>query len=606
MLQPDNRAVYLDAVRPPPGYRFGEAIATTYSLELSKLLTVPVSLALPGLDARRVGKESAVTLLESIRRVSSKVTLFCNVGSIAAPAGEHVLYGLLEPMVVETRAPLGGCLHAKLWLLAFEPEPDTAGRKLLRLVVLSRNLTSDRSWDVALQLDGEVRNRVRSANRPLLDLVQALPELATRRPSDAVPLRCKRFAEAVLHTKWELPSGFEEYSFRVLGLSTKGWTPPESDKLVVVSPFLSSKTLQALADTSRAPAALISRADELDRIPRAALERFEQVLVMRQEAETADGEEPTGLQGLHAKLYVSQHGRWGTRVALGSGNATGSGIGTPPTDARNIELLVELAGKASKVGGVESLLGEDGMLPLLRRYEPPAEPVQEDAARKRAERELEEVAVQLSSKLEIHFAAADDMFVPTLVVTGKPFALSPAIESARAWLVTVHPSGATEIARLEQMGQVDLLPCAGASATSLVAFELISATRDASGEPVMKLFSSSLQCRNMPPDRDAHVVRVVIDNRERFLQYLLSLLESDDGQVDAVHLDEVGQGTGIGAWGPAMAGLLERLLRARARAPERIEEARSMIQALRATERGRAILSAEFLDLWSTVTGEAP
>src|SRR5690606_30750083 len=125
-----------------------------------------------------------------------------------------------------------------------------------------------------------------------------------------------------------------------------------------------------------------------------------------------------------------------------------------------------------------------------------------------------------------------------LVVTGKPFALSPAIESARAWLVTVHPSGATEIARLEQMGQVDLLPCAGASATSLVAFELISATRDASGEPVMKLFSSSLQCRNMPPDRDAHVVRVVIDNRERFLQYLLSLLESDDGQVDAVHLDE--------------------------------------------------------------------
>src|SRR5690606_26636880 len=144
MLQPDNRAVYLDAVRPPPGYRFGEAIATTYSLELSKLLTVPVSLALPGLDARRVGKESAVTLLESIRRVSSKVTLFCNVGSIAVAAGEHVLYGLLEPMVVATSAPIGGCLHAKLWLLAFEPEPDTAGRKLLRLVVLSRNLSSDR------------------------------------------------------------------------------------------------------------------------------------------------------------------------------------------------------------------------------------------------------------------------------------------------------------------------------------------------------------------------------------------------------------------------------------------------------------------------------
>ena len=52
---------------------------------------------------------------------------------------------------------------------------------MYRLLVLSRNLTFDRSWDVALALDGELLPRRTVANsRPLSDFVAALPAMARR------------------------------------------------------------------------------------------------------------------------------------------------------------------------------------------------------------------------------------------------------------------------------------------------------------------------------------------------------------------------------------------------------------------------------------------
>ena len=53
----------------------------------------------------------------------------------------------------------------------------------LRLLVLSRNLTTDRSWDVCLRLDGVAGTRPVAGNRPLFDLVQhSLRLVTTPRP----------------------------------------------------------------------------------------------------------------------------------------------------------------------------------------------------------------------------------------------------------------------------------------------------------------------------------------------------------------------------------------------------------------------------------------
>lgn len=72
-------------------------------------------------------------------------------------------------------------------------------------------------------------------------------------------------------------------------------------------------------------------------------------------AETEDGEdlsqESEILKGLHAKAYIGQNG-WDTTITMGSANATTAAL----VDGRNVELLVALTGKTSKVGGRQDLL----------------------------------------------------------------------------------------------------------------------------------------------------------------------------------------------------------------------------------------------------------
>ena len=52
-------------------------------------------------------------------------------------------------------APQGGVFHPKFWLLRYLPQ-DSGGPARYRLLVLSRNLTYDRSWDTMLRLDASL------------------------------------------------------------------------------------------------------------------------------------------------------------------------------------------------------------------------------------------------------------------------------------------------------------------------------------------------------------------------------------------------------------------------------------------------------------------
>ena len=51
----------------------------------------------------------------------------------------------------------------------------------MRLLVLSRNLTRDRSWDISLCLDGDITRRVVPINKPIVDLLKRLPRLTVQR-----------------------------------------------------------------------------------------------------------------------------------------------------------------------------------------------------------------------------------------------------------------------------------------------------------------------------------------------------------------------------------------------------------------------------------------
>ena len=288
MLHPDGRSLYTDALTPPPGHVFDQAIGTTYSLDPTTLLTIPVYL---GLAVRRKGADAdPVGLYGALCRVASRTTVYSQRGRMQAPRSEHVLFSLLESMVVEVTSPGGGAFHPKLWVLRFVlPEDATP---TLRLLVLSRNITADRSWDLCLQLEGRPARLARAANRPIADLIRDLPSLAVGTVTDERHDQAAMLADEVARTEWVLPERFDELRFHVI--RDRPWLPANSKRLAVVSPFVTITALAALAETTQTPAALISRGVELDALDRDPGETFNQVLVLDEAAESDDGEDEPG------------------------------------------------------------------------------------------------------------------------------------------------------------------------------------------------------------------------------------------------------------------------------------------------------------------------
>ena len=138
----------------------------------------------------------------------------------------------------------------------------------LRLLVLSRNLTRDRSWDIALTLDGVVTKRRRPSNRPLVDSFAA-SRSGDRRPPQWRPRarrgNCRRRAPHRLG----LPEPFQSVAFAVNGLGGKPWRPEACARLGVISPFCDDTALSMLADLAGAEKPiLIGRSDELALVPR--------------------------------------------------------------------------------------------------------------------------------------------------------------------------------------------------------------------------------------------------------------------------------------------------------------------------------------------------
>ena len=588
MLEPNQRLLLTQAFRAPVGYQLDFALATTYSLDLSTLLGSTLHLSVLGNDGGSADLQNGVMLLEGLRRSAEHLVVFCQAGQIYVPKIPHILYGLLEPVVVPVTAPLGGTFHPKLWALRFAK----AGEKpVLRVVVLSRNLTHDRSWDVALAIEGAPTGRRWRSNEGLFDLVSRLPEMNPHTPA-ATTKTVLELAEQLHSAEWECPEGFDELQFSSLGLSGKGWTPRESQKLAVISPFVSAKALRQLAESTREPVLLVSRPEELDKLDAPARGTFPQCLALQDAAETEDGEDLSQdsnvLRGLHAKVYISQNG-WDTTITMGSANATKAAL----VDGVNVELLVGLTGKTSKVGGIDKIFSQDGFGKLLEPYQP-GQPPAEDEAVRLAEMRLEAAKSALAAAdLRLSCGGEGDQR-QLMLKPGGPVLLE-GIESLRAWPVSLRPEFATDVMQI-RLGEVAVLPeCSLAAVTAFVAFEMTSPPA-----PDSCRFVLNLPVDGMPEERRAAMVRAIVANREGFLKYLLFLLADidEDGLPNDVLLAVTAGGTQNGYSLQSALPLLEEMTRALSREPARLDSIQSLIEDLVRTEEGRQMVDEQFLRLW--------
>ncbi len=402
MLDPDDRSLLSEHLLPPHGFAFTDAIICTYSLDLIALGGVPLALLQSDPLALEGAAGARLEALRAVREMASRLTVFCQAGAIHVPAEWRDAFLWLEGSVVQV-CPVAAraVFHPKLWLLRFANE---AGDVRYRLLILSRNLTYDRSWDVIARLEGTFVSRKNDmrASKPLVQFVEALGT------DDAIPVvgdmsqahrdRRDRFALELRTVKFIRPDDKSgEFAFWPLGipghqyslahLFDGGRSPFQvwakrvqlpGRRLLVVSPFLSESMVNALA-TSGFPVTLVSREDVLDERAGCLPEQWvsddaKQVFSFRQEM-ALDG---IALSGLHAKFWVADDG-WVTHVWVGSVNATEAAF------TRNVEFMLQIVGPRSRIG-VDVLLGDQGLkqltTPYVRQQEVP-DPAQQTLRRQR-------------------------------------------------------------------------------------------------------------------------------------------------------------------------------------------------------------------------------
>ena len=595
MLHPENRLTLIDAMRPPAGFRFESAMAVTFTLDLTALLSAPAALTLTGYatggsDEPGDDRLEPVEFVHALRSHADRLTVFSQAGEIALPPSRQA-FAFLERAILPVSAPSGGVVHPKVWVIRYETAEDPARRQAieprLRVLVSSRNLTFDASWDTMVRLD--------EASAAAGASLQTLGELFTgllNHCSGDVPqdhrTRVHSLAAALQDTLFALPAGVDDLKVHVLGLEPKrSPLPSRAERSLIISPFVSDDFFAGVHAAKVDE--LVSRSESLDCLAEGSLSKMDKIYTFDDGGLLDRGEEATSpsgsgrpLAGLHAKVFAFENGRQ-ANLFLGSANATGAAF------RRNVEILVELAGHTA-VLGIDRLCGADddqSLRNLFHDYRvpsPPPEPNGEpDSLLDRARRTIAE----LDFKGEVEPSGAD--WAVTYRTTEPVRA--PEGVTICCWPVTStgHRHEVAAGKPLQECFETSLENLSG-----FLAFEL------AAEDGTLCSFVVPTPLKGLPEERDRLLLRSLIGNAERFFRYLMAMLDEDSGEPGLLEVIErisddnpVDSDTAHGMSLP----VLEKLLRTLRHDPDKLAGLHPLVSDLA----DDGVLPARFEELWTMI-----
>ena len=592
MLQPTNRLTLIDAMRAPTGFQFESAMAVTFTLDLRALLAAPAALALKQITtvASDGGAYEPIELLHALRSHASKLTVFNQIGEIALPPSRRV-FAFLERAVVPVAAPRGGVVHPKVWVLRYEavrkPPNNQPPEQRLRVLVASRNLTFDASWDTVVRLD-EAPDATGALLAPVGELFEGLLGSAVGMVSTDHQNRVRSLSTALGTTKFALPEGVDDLQIHVLGLtSTPSPLPAAAERSMIISPFVSDDFL-----TRVHPAPideLVSSAESLDLLKSDALANVTEAYVFDDgsvpdlataEDRLSPDDPGRPLAGLHAKVFAFED-QDQARLFLGSANATGAAF------TSNVEVLVELAGSTG-VLGIDQLCGgtddEPGFRCLFNPYHrsdspnDPSKALQVDYARRAI------------ARLAVEGFVEEGGSGSGWAVTYRSRQPIPVLDGTEIWCWPLASAGnrrrITGGKSFEERFETSLETISG-----FLAFELSHDDGTQTG------FVIPVPLAGVPEHRDRFLLRVLIGNAERFLRYLLALLDEDSDQMDLLDAVEgVSADTTDGNRAFDLP-VLEKLLRTMRRDPDKLAALHPLVSDLDADE----ALPSGFAELWMMV-----
>ncbi len=341
-----NDIMYSDVLT-SNGFVVDFALCTTYSLDMPTLLSVPFMLGTMGeLTDETLHKPHY--LLEAINRSAAKFVVFCNAGNITVPQNIKTnIYSLLEQSIVQISLgkKRSGFVnfHPKIWVLK-ETNPDTKECQI-KIVVMSRNLSTSNDIDIVCELTGIVEDKKTSTKQldkhiPLIHFLSWLKEKANGK---SIKKNITELCNCIEHVNtFNCDDKFDDYEFFPMGIEgyngedtcLKSVMLDHAAEMVLISPFIDNQTINMFTDCrSNARKTLITRHSSVnDKI----LHMLNDGVYVVKEVMTDKTESETSVD-IHEKVYFIRNCQTSRQyLFLGSTNATHNGF------SRNVEFLLGL------------------------------------------------------------------------------------------------------------------------------------------------------------------------------------------------------------------------------------------------------------------------
>lgn len=585
----NDRLDYGKLLRPPDGHTLDRAIATTYSADLQTLLSIPVALVYAQTLEGDVS-EARIQLLEAIKEFSKRVQIYHQEGQLHVPSTKpNWLYAFMEEALVPILPDSAfTSFHPKVWLIRYRAKEEDAP-PCFRLIVLSRNLTFDRSWDVACCLDGVIGTKKLDENRPLLDFFQWLHK---QRP---IP-EASTFFDQLEKIAFETPDNFHSLLFHPIGIPGHKKNPVESqtsDNAVVISRFLHPKALQTIRNNTTNELHVLSEKVDLLPIPVSVREQFHsyhlnELIIDGETYDIAeDGNPDQQRQHLHAKLFVFRTVNKDSRWFLGSANATEAAF------HRNVEFMVELrsdryASRPRRV--LKQLVEEDGTGAFV---ELPPEREEKDAkadAQRTTLRRFEYALLKTEMDARLEPGSQSGTFDFELKISAPGF---PDVED---FMVTVKPFNIDVAPQALASGSSKTLRFSAISESYLSRFLHFSIKGKDLPE---RKFLLCVPIAGLPQRRLDNIFRRMIESSPQFFQYLRFLLAEEISKEDLLRVptgesDSSGEGDTVVFDSP----LYEQLLVAASRAPSKLRAVDEVIAKLYSEDSD--VVPNDFLEFWDS------
>lgn len=587
-----NRLDYGRLLNPPEGFRLERAVATTYSLDLVTLLSIPVALYYQkNLDGKIT--EDRMDIFDAIQKSSDTITVYCQKGKIKVPTEYNRMLTFVEDSVIEILPDVNfKSFHPKIWVIRYK---NTKKEILYRVLVLSRNLTFDRSYDIAFSLEGYVGSRENPNCKPLCDYISHLTKSGKFKGAEAFikDLTLVNFAVSEPFNEFQMhPMGFESYTNP---LQKQQWKD-----LIIVSPFLHKDTLKQLSTQISGKKYLISRKEELDKIHKDILDQyktycFSKYIVEGEESENEEElvndepDEEAKPQNLHAKFYIGTDTKGKTNWYLGSANCS------KPAMETNEEFLIKLSGDSPKIGFnkmLDTLLTKDEKYRIFDLYErEEREPKTSDEYDFRPQEYALLNYINKVGNISAECIADDNepnLF--TLKITLKD---DPIFKSKD---VSFHFSPYAFNSGLKKVEGGGEYPFTAISLFKLNPFLEWKIKHNSKNQE--KEFITRIPILNMPDNRKQEVFNSIIQNQERFMQLIQFLLgASDDNETFGANKKKGNKTKGTSNSWFLDQNMYEELLMASSRDTGKLIEIDKLIERLKKANSGD-LIPQEFDDLW--------